>query len=139
MASLVTLTSLELTMRARPAGAPSLLAAYLKRNLSPDAWYRLVKGRSEYRTIWFLLRLRLYRLFGRGRRILADYVGAAGGTEARERRSGPPRRVSSREDRKVEPQILRRGGTEGVAFADDGVVATGHTMKGMAARTTGAR
>jgi len=70
----VTLTTLDVSMPVHPAYAKNLFTAYMKKALNPIAWIRFISGKSEYKTILFLIKHKLYKLLGKEKSILDTYA-----------------------------------------------------------------
>ena len=70
----VTLTSLDLALPVRPGYSNSLFRGYIKKIFNPLAWMRLIFGKSEYKTIYFLIKLKVLKALGKEHRIIDSYV-----------------------------------------------------------------
>jgi len=70
----VTLTTLDVSLPVHPAYARNMFYSYLKKVLNPVAWLRFLSGKSEYKTIFFLVRHKIYQFLGREKTILDRYA-----------------------------------------------------------------
>lgn len=71
----VHLSSLDAALPFQPIYADSVAHSYTGKALNPVAWIRFLTGRSDYNTILFLFKVKLYRFLGIEKRLL-DSVGA---------------------------------------------------------------
>lgn len=70
----VTLAYLDLAVPVQPGYSNSLFRGYIKKIFNPLAWMRLIFGKSEYKTIYFLIKLKVLKALGKEHSILDSYV-----------------------------------------------------------------
>lgn len=66
----VHLSLLDAALPFQPAFERSETALYLGKLSDPRAWWRLLSGQSDYRRIFFLMKIWIYRFFGREHKLL---------------------------------------------------------------------
>lgn len=74
----VTLTSLDVALPVHPAYTRGMLKGYLKKIVNPVAWFRFVFGKSDYKLIFYLIKLKIYKMLGIEKNIIDAYASVKG-------------------------------------------------------------